>query len=321
MPIYGPESISLEGVRGDRYWYDAPFEFTGCEEIDARLSAFPVAVFLPPRCHPQTPLVIAIQGMCAPYTWNAFIIPTLTQMGFMVALFETPLAGERSLTRSFSANFLDEVHPFLQRGDLLNAQFLRNVFSCVARDIRIVRDLCCERYRLQDPRIVLFGVSMGVLQSAFAFTADGIGDCLLGVIGHADLKTFAASWGRPGLPELANSFLGSVAYKVLPRLSPKLEVIVPMLRLVNELKQNNNDSTLCNPMTYLDRVHPSRRVRFLVGDRDPLVNSADAKACAARFPDGDCYVVPGLGHGNNAFGPTFVEHVRHFLMTQLGQWP
>ncbi len=76
----------------------------------------------------------------------------------------------------------------------------------------------------------------------------------------------------------------------------------------------------CNPMTYIDRVKPPRRVRFLVGDRDPLVKIVNAQACAACFPDGVCYAVPGMGHGTRHFGPLFIDHVRYFLATQLGDW-
>jgi hypothetical protein len=50
-----------------------------------------------------------------------------------------------------------------------------------------------------------------------------------------------------------------------------------------------------------------------------LVRPADAVACAGRFPDGECYVVPGLGHGDDT-GPGFEHHVRYFLGTQLGDW-
>ncbi|WP_460203085.1 hypothetical protein [Scytonema sp. NUACC21] len=32
----------------------------------------------------RTPLVIGLQGMSAPYGWNAYIVPTLTQMGYNV---------------------------------------------------------------------------------------------------------------------------------------------------------------------------------------------------------------------------------------------
>jgi hypothetical protein len=68
MSIYDPEPITFDGVIGHRYWLHEPFNFTGIADIDERLSGFPVAVFLP-RDRPvrQTPLVIGIQGMCAPY--------------------------------------------------------------------------------------------------------------------------------------------------------------------------------------------------------------------------------------------------------------
>jgi hypothetical protein len=46
------------------------------------------------------------------------------------------------------------------------------------------------------------------------------------------------------------------------------------------------------------------------------VRTEDAFACAARFPEGACYVVPGLGHGGDALA----EHVGNFLATQLGDW-
>jgi hypothetical protein len=73
-------------------------------------------------------------------------------------------------------------------------------------------------------------------------------------------------------------------------------------------------------MTYLDRVGPDRRVRFMVGDKDPLVRTADTVACARRFADGASSIVPGLGHGVSVRGPSFVDHARNFIGTQLGDW-
>ena len=321
MPIYGPDPITFDGVSGHRYWFHEPFNFTGVTDIDEQLSFFPVAVFLPhDRPTHQTPLVIGIQGMCAPYGWNAFIVPTLTQMGIAVALFDTPLAGERGLARTFSGLVQNEIAPLVDRRILLDTQLLLRIFSCVARDIRLVRDFCRDRYHLTDSRLALFGVSMGVLQSAFAFTTDGIGERLLGVIGHADLQTFAKSWGNLILTDLAASPLGLLAEALLGKFLPELKSVVPVLRMVKHLKDPDEYGRACNPMTYIDRVKPPRRVRFLVGDRDPLVKIADAKACATRFPDGACYVVPDMGHGTSNFGPLFTDHVRYFLVTQLGDW-
>jgi hypothetical protein len=321
MPIYGLDPITFDGVSGYRYWFHEPFNFTGVADIDEQLSGFPIAVFLPPdRPTHQTPLVIGIQGMCAPYGWNAFIVPTLTQMGIAVALFDTPLAGERGLARTFSGLVQNEIAPLVDRRILLDTQLLLRIFSCVARDIRLVRDFCRDRYHLTDSRLALFGVSMGVLQSAFAFTTDGIGERLLGVIGHADLQTFAKSWGNLMLADLAASPLGLLAEALLGKFLPELKSVVPVLRMVKHLKDPDEYGRACNPMTYIDRVKPPRRVRFLVGDRDPLVKIANAKACATRFPDGACYVVPDMGHGTSNFGPLFIDHVRYFLMTQLGDW-
>ncbi|HEY9653429.1 MAG TPA: hypothetical protein V6C95_22400 [Coleofasciculaceae cyanobacterium] len=321
MSIYGSDSINFNGVTGHRYWIHEPFTFTGIDDIDERLSGFPVAIFLPHnRPAHQIPLVIGIQGMCAPYDWNAFIVPTLTQMGIAVALFDTPLAGERSLARTFSGLVQTEIAPLLNRRILLDTQLLLRIFSCTARDIAIVRDLCRDRYNLTDSRLALFGVSMGVLQSAFAFTADGLGERLLGTIGHADLQMFAKTWGNFILPDLAASPLGKLAELLLEPFQPELKSMVSVLRMVKDLKHPDEYGRACNPMTYIDRVKPPRRVRFLVGDRDHLVKTAHAQACASRFPDGACYVVPGLGHGISNFGPLFVDHVRYFLATQLGDW-
>ncbi|HEY9604080.1 MAG TPA: hypothetical protein V6C85_20875 [Allocoleopsis sp.] len=321
MPIYGPDPITFEGVTGHRYWIHEPFEFTQVADVDERLSGFPVAVFLPNNCPThQTPLVIGIQGMCAPYSWNAFIVPTLTQMGIAVALFDTPLAGERSLIRTFTALVGKEIEPLLDRDIPFDTQLLLRIFRCTARDITIVRDLCRNRYNLTDNRLALFGVSMGVLQTAFAFTCDGIGERLLGAIGHADMQTFAKSWGNLILPELAASPLGTLAKGLLGRFVPDLKSVLPILRLVKNLKQPDDFARACNPMRYVERVKPPRRVRFLVGDIDPLVRKSDAQSCTTRFPDGACYVVPGLGHGLTKSGPPFTDHVRYFLTTQLGDW-
>jgi hypothetical protein len=321
MPIYGPDPITFEGVSGHRYWLHEPFDFTLVADIDERLSGFPVTVFLPHnRPAHRTPLVIGLQGMCAPYGWNAFIVPTLMQMGIAVALFDTPLAGERSLVRTFTALVRNEIEPLLDRRLPFDTQLLLGIFNCTARDIARVYDLCRDRYNLTDSRLALFGVSMGVLQTAFAFTANGIGERLLGVIGHADLKTFAQSWGKIILPDLAVSPLGLLAEGLFGKFRPELKAMVSVLRVAKHLKDPDDFGRACNPMTYIDRVKPSRRVRFLVGDSDRLVRKADAQVCATQFPDGACYVVPGMGHGQSIYGPLFTDHVRYFLVTQLSDW-
>nr|WP_041233716.1 hypothetical protein [Cylindrospermum stagnale] len=316
MHIYGPDAINFDGVNGDRYWFHESDYFTGASDVDERLSGFPVSVFLPQNRPAQdTPLVIGLQGMCAPYSWNAFIVPTLTQMGIAVALFDTPLAGERSLVRTFTAVAEKEIKPLVDRGIPFDSKLMLCIFRRTAADIARVQEFCCKRYGLSD-RLAMFGVSLGVLQAAYAFTANGLGARLLGVIGHANLQSFAKSWGYWMLPDLAASPLGGLVERVQPELKP----IVKILQLAKNLKYPDENALACNPMTYIEGVKPSRRVRFLVGANDPIVSIRDVQACAQSFPDGECYVVPGLGHGNRKWGPTFVDHVRYFLGTQLGDW-
>ncbi|MBD2410770.1 alpha/beta hydrolase [Nostoc calcicola FACHB-389] len=321
MPIYGSDAINFDGVNGDRYWFHEPFSYTGVADIDERLSGFPVAVFLPDNRPAQdTPLVIGLQGMSAPYGWNAFIVSTLTQMGIAVALFDTPLAGERSLVRTFTAMVENEIKPLVDRGIPFDTELLLCLFRRTAADIAKVRDFCGDRYGLTNNRLALFGVSMGVLQAAYAFTADGIGERLLGTIGHADLQSFAKSWGYLVLPDLAASPLGGLTEALLERVQPNLKPVVKLLQLAKNLKYPDEYAQACNPMSYIQRVQPPRRVRFLLGANDPIVSVKDARACAGRFFDGDCYVVPGMGHGTHKWGGLFVDHVRYFLATQLGDW-
>lgn len=206
MAIYGADAITFDGVTGHRYWFDEPFSFTGIAEFDKKLSGFPVAVFLPEhRNRQETPLVIALQGMSAPYGWNAFIVPTLTSMGIAVALFDTPFAGERSLAHVFNGMVHHEIMPLIERGVRFDTQLLSQVFRSTASDIARVREFCSNQYGLTNSRVGLFGVSMGVLFGAYAFTTEGIGERLLGAIGHGNLQAFARTWGRLWLPELAAS--------------------------------------------------------------------------------------------------------------------
>jgi hypothetical protein len=81
--------------------------------------------------------------MAPPYGWNTFIMPTLTQMGIAVALFDTPFAGERSLSRTFDGSITKEIKSLIDRGIDFNTELLLWVFLRVGRDITKVHDFCC----------------------------------------------------------------------------------------------------------------------------------------------------------------------------------
>jgi hypothetical protein len=88
------------------------------------------------------------------------------------------------------------------------------------------------------------------------------------------------------------------------------------LEMLHDLIGGRGAAAAVNPMNYADRIGPGRRVRFLVGEADPLVKPADARLCAGRFPEGECYVVPDLAHGGDGFS----KYVSYFVATQLDDW-
>jgi len=319
--IYGPDKIWLEGRQGSRYWISHPFEITGVKDVDKALSSFPLAVFQPPGRDPaRTPVLIGLQGIAAPFQWNAFLVPTLLDMGMACVLFDTPLAGERSLIRDHPGDVVRQVMPLMEKRIKLGAPMVLSLMNAVARDMTTVLDVLRSRHRLRDDRVALFGVSLGCLLSSYAFTRDGIGQRLLGVVGHADLRLFARSY-TPYITPLLVSLPIRTMSKALSYFFGRFpEAAVSSLGILNELRGDGKISKQANPMTYVDRVGEHRRARFLVGRDDSLVRNADVESCSLRFRNGNWYVVPGMGHGGVTSGPSFVDHVRFFLGTQLGDW-
>ena len=316
--IHGPTPLCLEGRTGHRYWIHHPYAFTGHPAADERLSGYPVAVFLPQGRDPaSTPLVVGLQGMAGPYQRNGFLVPTLLDMGIACVLFDTPLAGERSLARDFQGEAVNEVAALLYHKAPLRPSILPAMMEAVARDLATILHLGEDRHGLRDSRRALFGVSLGTLLASFAFMRDGIATRLLGTIGHADLALFARSY-TPRLAPLLSTLPVQAAARLFSRVTGRkeIEATVKFLAILQKLCARTEHFHSADPMNYLERVGPGRRVRFLVGEKDPVVRLQDAAACASRFPDGESHVVPNLGHG----GASFVEHVRTFLGAQLGDW-
>jgi hypothetical protein len=314
--IYGPEPIQMEGRSGLRYWIRHPFVFTGNHEVDERLSGYPVAVFQPTGRQPEnTPVLVGLQGMAQPYTFNSFLVPALLDMGITCVLFDTPLAGERSLVRTGTGDIVAEIVPLIARRVHIRSLLLQRIMEAVARDLQTVLGLVADRHGLRDSRRALFGVSLGALLTSFAFLRDGTGERLLGSIGHADLPRFARSY----TPSTAR-WLATLPARVLAELggwfySQGLAAGLQFVAVLNELSHGTAAFACANPMSYAVKAG-ARRIRYLLGDIDPVVRVADAKWCVERFPDGAIYVVPGLAHG----GENFVGHARFYVQSQLGDW-
>ncbi len=314
--IHGPTPILLEGCSGSRYWIEHPCVLTGNDLVDERLSGYPLVVFQPRRPAATTPLLLGLQGIGAPYQWNSFLVPSLLDMGIACALFDTPFAGERSLARNYQGDIVSEIVPLVKRRVRLDAGLMPRLMDVVARDVTVVRELLAERHGLRDDRLALFGVSLGALLCSFAFLRDGLGSRLLCAIGHADLKLFARSYA-PALTPL----LASAPVRLLSRLAgrfhaPWLTASTEFLGLLSQLMVDSPHVRVANPLSYVDRAVASRPARFLGGLADLLVRAEDVMNVSRQFPDGACYLVPGMGHG----GPGFVDHARYFVTTQLGDW-
>jgi hypothetical protein len=314
--IYGPEPITLEGRSGWRYWVRHPYVFTGNRDVDERLSGYPVALFQPHGRKPEeTPVLVGLQGMAQPYVFNSFLVPTLLDMGIACVLFDTPLAGERSLVRNGLGDVVGEIVPLVARRVHIRSSLLQRIMEAVARDLQTVLGIAGDRHGLRDGRRALFGVSLGSLLTAFAFLRDGTGERLLGTIGHADLPRFARSY----TPSTAR-WMATLPARVLAELggwfySQGLAAGLQFVAVLNELAHGSAALAVSNPMNYAVKAG-ARRIRYLIGDIDPVVRVDDVKWCVDRFPDGACYVVPGLAHG----GDNFAGHARYYVQTQLGDW-
>jgi pimeloyl-ACP methyl ester carboxylesterase len=321
LTIGNPEPLELAGRRGVRYWVYHPFDFLGQPDTDKALCSFPLAVFQPPHRDPaHTPVLIGLQGMAAPYSWNSFLVPQLVDRGIACVLFDTPLAGERGVVPDPSEDVLRKLTPLVERGIPLTIRLVRGMFEAVARDIALVRELLRDRHGLTDERVALFGVSLGCLLASFTFLRDRHGQRLLGVIGHADLQAFARSYSPYLTPLLSSSPAWLVARALAVFIGSYPQAAVEFLAILGELGNGSATTLLINPMTYADCAGSDRRVRFLVGQNDTLVRADDAFRCASAFPAGACYVVPNFGHGTSVTGPEFEQHVRYFVATQLGDW-
>ncbi len=310
--ISGPDDADCAGRRGLRYWVHAPYGFTHNSEVDARLSGFPLFVFLPAgRTAAETPVVLLLQGMAAPWHWSSWAIPALLDMGIACVTFDHPLAGERSLVPHLQGNMLDQLVPLLRRKVSIRPELVGRMVEAMTHDIRTAFDLAADRQGLGSPRRGLFGISMGGIYASQAFIRDGIGQRLLLAMSQPDLFQFAGSYGR----FFKTGIVGHEG-RVEQLLPDYVRGGLQFARALNEIRAGGDHCVLANPMTHIDRVGRDRRVRLMVGSSDSQCSAKDAVQTAARFPDGECYVVPGWGHG----GPDTERHCLNFLRSQLADW-
>lgn len=109
----------------------------------------------------DTPIVISLQEIAVTYQFNSFIIPTLLDMGICCVLFDSPLGGERSLTRTSKGDALIGAQAFRKHGIPLSTKLVHAMMEAVARDFDTIIRLIQERHGLVNDRIALLGTSWG----------------------------------------------------------------------------------------------------------------------------------------------------------------
>jgi hypothetical protein len=298
--ISGPSPISLGGRDGLRYRVEHYFPFTGVRAIDDRLSAYPVAVFLPANRPPErTPAVIVFQALCKPLSWGAYLVPLLVDRGVACVMIEVPLAGDRSLVASHRGDVLEEFAPLCEAGVSPAGDLLPHLMEATARDVgTVIRSILEQRHRLTDRRRALLGIHFGTLLAAFVFLRDYVGEKLLGVRGHADLYHFVGTMRAskeidPASETKAGAWLAA---------------------LFGNVAKGGGVCRRANPMTFIDRAG-DRRVRFLVGNHATRAKVEDAEANARRFAQGKCHVRPGVERDEQLSG-----RVEEFVSQQLAEW-
>jgi hypothetical protein len=78
-------------------------------------------------------------------------VPTLLDMGIACMLFDTPLAGERSLARNHRGDIVSELVPLLEKGIRPRAALVPLLMQAVAQDFATVLELVEQRHGLRDP--------------------------------------------------------------------------------------------------------------------------------------------------------------------------
>lgn len=134
------EPMRIEDAIGRRFWVFNPCAYTSVADINSALCSFPVVVFSPrvwatngaidASGMPSTaPVVIILQGLCAPMTWSRFLVTPLLALGVAVMLVELPLAGQRSAVRSATGNPAVELIPLLRLGVTVDTGMLVRLFE------------------------------------------------------------------------------------------------------------------------------------------------------------------------------------------------
>lgn len=301
LQILRARPVRLGGVAATRYRLRRDEAYTGDDVLDAAFSTFD-AIIVPPVGGGAAPVVTLMNGITRDMTRSIPTAVALAQAGIGAALMDTPLGGARRPTQGHPGADLAEL---LRRDLRPDAAFVGRLFDGVARDLPALLAVAADEHGLTGRR-ALFGVSFGCVLSSLAFARDGLGDRLLGVIGHPDLPAmsrglvsgFSRFSGLPPALIATGLRLGSVADVAAQRLGGEAAVgALRFARLLQTMGRGGADTALFDPVRFASQVSPDRRTAFLAGALDPVAPPDDIRQSATLFATSSVELAEGLGHG------------------------
>ena len=317
--------------RGTRYRLHRAHPYTGDDALDDALSTFGAVVVPPVGDRSDAPAVSFLNGIAQPMARSTPAARALVSAGVGVVLMDTPFAGGR---RPGDGPAAQDLIALGQSGAVLDRPFVRAVFDGVAGDLTAVLAFAEAEHGVGRGQRALLGVSFGCLLSSLAFARDGVGDRLLGAIGHPGLpgmarglvETFAAFSGLPAPVVAAGLRLGAVADVAARKVGGEAAVgALRFARLLDRLGRGGDAVEGVDPLAFAGGVGPERAAHFLAGERDPVAPVAVVRAAAAAFATSSVEVVSGLGHGWYAGGrpagaPSFEAALGAWAVRHLADW-
>lgn len=301
LQILQARAVHVGGRAATRYRMRRDQPYTGDDTLDAAFSTFD-AVVVPPVGGGAGDVVTLMNGITRDMTRSIPTAVALADAGIGAVMIDTPLGGVRRPTQGHPGQDLAEM---LQRGFRPDAAFITRLFDGVAGDLPTVLAVAADEHDLTGRR-ALFGVSFGCVLSSLAFARDGLGDRLLGIIGHSDLAAMSrglvAGFSRfSGLPPalIATGLrLGPVAEVAAQRFGGDAAVgALRFARLLQTMGKGGSAFSAVDPIRFAPDVSADRPAHFLAGALDPVATPDDVRQSAARFATASVELAPGLGHG------------------------
>ncbi len=328
LQILDARAVRLGTRAATRYRLRRDQPYTGDAALDAAFSTFD-AVVVPPDGG-GADVVTLMNGITRDMTRSIPTAVALARAGIGAVMIDTPLGGVRRPTRGHPGQDLAEM---LRRDFKPDAEFIARLFNGVADDVPAVLEVAADAHGLTGRR-ALFGVSFGCVLSSLAFARDGLGDRLLGVIGHPDLAAMSrglvAGFSRfSGLPPaliVTGLRLGPLAEVAAQRFGGDAAVgALRFARLLQTMGRGGPTIDAVDAVRFAPAVSPDRPARFLAGALDPVATPDDIRAAAGRFATASVEVAPGLGHGwypssRPASAVPFPDLCAAWAVRQLADW-